>query len=193
MASDYGTSLNIAHIESGSYIYGPGKRFVAWFQGCSLRCPGCWNREMWSTQPKILIEREDLVDQIICDETIDGVTFLGGEPLQQSDNLFWLFQQLKERGVHIMLYTGYEEDEIAENPIFSSICLLADILIPGRYHDDERDINLQWRGSRNQKVLIRDGISHYSDGINQLEIVIDENGSVRYLGYPDDSIEDMLL
>lgn len=148
---------------------------------------------MWSTQPKNLFKRGELLQQIISDEGIDGVTFLGGEPLQQPDNLLWLIQQLKERKVHVMLYTGYEEDEISQSPLFSEICMLADILIPGRYHDEERDIYLEWRGSRNQKVIIRDGKNHYSDGVNQMEIVIDENGSVRCLGYPDDFVEELLL
>lgn len=148
---------------------------------------------MWSTEPKILFERGELLQRIVSDGSVDGVTFLGGEPLQQPENLFWLIQQLKERDVHVMLYTGYEEDEISDNPLFSEICMLADILIAGRYHDEERDIYLKWRGSRNQKVVIRDGNSHYSDGVNQMEIVIDENGSVRCLGYPDDYIDDFLL
>jgi len=148
---------------------------------------------MWSTQPNRLIERKDLLEQIIAEKGINGVTFLGGEPLQQPDNLLWLLRQLKGRDVHVMLYTGYEDDEISSHHLYCEICQLADILITGRYHEHERDIYLQWRGSRNQRVLIRDGKTQCSDGINQIEIVIDEDGSIKCLGYPDDSIKGAFL
>jgi len=147
---------------------------------------------MWSTQPNMLIERKVLLEQIL-EEGIDGVTFLGGEPLQQPDNLLWLLRNLKERDVHIMLYTGYESDEISNNHLYSEICQIADILIAGRYYEHERDLYLQWRGSRNQRILIRDSKTQYSDGINQIEIVIDDDGSIKCLGYPDDSILDSFL
>jgi len=193
MSHDYSTSLNIAHIEARCCIYGPGLRYVIWFQGCSLQCPGCWNQGMWSTQPNMLIERDVLLEQILVEKGIDGVTFLGGEPLQQPDNLLWLLCHLKERDVHIMLYTGYENDEISSDQLYHEICQLADILIIGRYHEHERDLFLQWRGSRNQRVLIRDGKTQCSDGINQIEIVIDEDGTIKCLGYPADTIIDAFL
>lgn len=186
---DYGNCFNIAHIEIGSEIYGPGKRFVIWLQGCSLACTGCWNKTMWSFSPHILMERDEVLEQIISNPEIEGVTLLGGEPLQQSENLYWLMLALNKRNISMMLYTGYEQEEICNTETFSKICNLADILISGRYRDDERDLFLRWRGSRNQSLLIQ--TERYTDldiedGLNEVEITIDEFGSVILLGYPID-------
>jgi len=189
MQNDYGTSFNVAHIESGSNIYGPGIRYVIWFQGCSLHCHGCWNSDMLSFAPNHLIKRMDLL-QAILQEHPNGVTFLGGEPLEQSDNLLWIMKQLKNNRIHIMLYTGYEMNEIKENHKFKDICSYADILICGRYSESERDIYLQWRGSRNQQVIIQDGKTIVEDGVNEIEVVINEDGSILCLGYPDENARD---
>jgi len=186
---NYGSCFNIAHIEIGSEIYGPGKRFVIWLQGCSLACPGCWNRTMWSFSPHILMERDALLEKIVSNPELEGVTLLGGEPLQQSENLYWLMLALNKNGISMMLYTGYEQEEICNTETFSKICNLADILISGRYQDDERDLFLRWRGSRNQSLLVqteRYADLKIEDGLNEIEITIDEFGSVILLGYPQD-------
>lgn len=181
---DFGTAFNIAHIEEGSYIYGPGCRYVVWVQGCSLHCKGCWNQKMWNFEPNQIIEREKLLKNILA-EKYDGVTFLGGEPLQQPENLLWILRVLKGKGIHSMLYTGYELDEIKANPLFLEICKQADILIPGRYHDEERNIYLKWRGSENQKIIYQTGEEQIISESNDVEIVLDSDGSICYLGYPD--------
>lgn len=192
MVENYKTSFNIAHIEEESLIYGPGCRFVIWLQGCRLHCTGCWNKSMWSFDPNILLEREELLRNILL-KAADGVTILGGEPLEQSDNLLWLLNQLKKSDIHIMLYTGYEMNEISSEKKYQEICNMADILIPGRYHENERDIYLKWRGSRNQKIISKDDcVIKEEDSTNEIEIIIDENGKLCCLGYPDDSISDIL-
>ncbi|MDA0525437.1 4Fe-4S single cluster domain-containing protein [Methanococcoides alaskense] len=188
---EHGTCFNIAHIEHGSEIYGPGKRFVIWFQGCSLACPGCWNKSMWSFEPCNLVEREKLLHEILAYSELDGLTVLGGEPLEQAHNLYWLLTSLQEKNVSVMLYTGYQMDEIKNDNLKSKICEMADILVSGRYKEDERDLNLKWRGSRNQILLVQNEIYNdldLDDGTNQVEITIDEFGTINVLGYPDDDL-----
>lgn len=147
---------------------------------------------MWSFDPNILLEREELLRNILL-KAADGVTILGGEPLEQSDNLLWLLNQLKKSSIHIMLYTGYEMNEISSEKKYQEICNMADILIPGRYHENERDIYLKWRGSRNQKIISKNNRVVEDDELNnEIEIVIDENGKLCCLGYPDDSIYEIL-
>jgi len=179
----YGTALNVFAIEEDCVIYGPGIRTVIWFQGCSIRCPGCWNKDMWSTEPSILMERTNLLDIIL--KSGHGVTFLGGEPLDQHENLLWLLQRLREKNIETMLYTGHEQQEIDSNPVFREICDIPKILVTGRYHAEERDTNLTWRGSRNQHIIIKGAIEVPLDS-NHVEIRINEDGSVTYMGYPDE-------
>lgn len=105
--------------------------------------------------------------------------------MQQIDNLAWLVRELKRKGVHVMLYTGYELEEIEADPAKKELCQIVDILIPGRYREEVRDTNLLWRGSRNQPLIYLSGENDAIDA-NQVEITIDDKGAVTCLGYPSD-------
>jgi len=188
---DYGNAFNLSHIEPNSHIYGPGKRFVVWFQGCSLACNGCWNQEMWSFKDNILMSREDLLNQILNTRDIQGVTFLGGEPLHQADNLWWLIDQIRANSdLTIFLYTGYEEDELVKLDQLSSIHELCDMVAIGRYQSSKRNINQQWVGSDNQIIMYpensREAKGHGS--LNQVELIISDTGGINILGFPDDEL-----
>lgn len=192
---DYGDDFNLAHIEPSSQIYGPGKRFVIWFQGCSLACDGCWNQDMWSFKVKDLLPREFLLNQILGTPDIQGVTFLGGEPLHQAENLWWLICQIrKESNLTIFLFTGYEQEELERFNYLSSIHELCDMAAIGRYQSEDRNINQQWIGSDNQVIIYPSQSREIvqSENTNQVEIIIEEDESVRVLGFPDDSLIDAL-
>lgn len=177
--------FNIAHIEPSSFIYGPGERFVIWVQGCTLGCPGCWNRTMLSPRPKQLIARETLLQQILETDSLQGITLLGGEPLQQLNNVLWLLQQVKSTGLDTMIFTGYEWQEILSDEK-ANILPVTDILITGRYIKALRNIHLQWRGSSNQSIHFPTG--QYDPSIiqegNYVEVHIEEDGRMRILGFP---------
>lgn len=196
MAKDYGEYFNIAHIEPLSHIYGPGERFVVWFQGCELACKGCWNREMWSFKSNQLIHREQLLEDILHTTSINGVTFLGGEPLQQSNNLWWLLRQIrKHSNLTLFLFTGYEESELRRDNHFSKIHQLCDIAAVGRYQVDERNMNQQWVGSDNQIIIYpsRSRELVKPKRINQVEIIVDSDESIRILGFPDEELKNEIL
>jgi len=188
MNKDYGEYFNVAHCEPRSYIYGPGARYVVWFQGCALACSGCWNREMWSFKPNWLIHREQLLVDVLSAPEIRGVTFLGGEPLHQAQNLWWLIRAVREKSdLTIFLYTGYEKHELSELDQQSNIDEFCDIIALGRYVSDSRNTNQQWIGSSNQSVIYP-ALSRETSKptkTNQVEIVINPDESVRVLGFPD--------
>ncbi|MDR3075575.1 MAG: 4Fe-4S cluster-binding domain-containing protein, partial [Candidatus Methanoplasma sp.] len=95
----------------------------------------------------------------------------------------------EESHMRIMLYTGHEHEEIGSNPLFSAICGIPDILVIGRYRASERNINLTWRGSENQRIVIR-GDTDMPPDSNHLELRIDEYGDITHLGYPDEFLPD---
>jgi len=188
MQKDYGEHFNVAHLQPQSDIYGPGTRFVVWLQGCSLACSGCWNKEMWSFTPRTLIPRSDLLQQILTADSIDGVTFLGGEPLHQADNLWWLIRQIREQSSKtIFVYTGYETQELRDLGQLEKLHELCDIVVTGRYEQQHRNTNSQWTGSDNQQVIypLDSRESELPKAINQVEIHIDPNGGTNILGFPD--------
>ena len=183
--------MRIAHIEPLSYIYGPGVRFVIWTQGCSLHCKGCWNKEMWDFNDGSEISIAELFNQITAmKHQIEGITFLGGEPLDQFSEVLELIKLSRESGLSSMLFTGYEFNEIAvsnKNDILKEV----DILITGRYQEDKRTLNHQWIGSTNQQIHFlteRYKKYHLKNG-NYMEIIFNNDGSLEIVGFPpDDSL-----
>jgi len=184
----FGTQFNIAHIEPCTHIYGPGKRFTIWLQGCSLACKGCWNQEMWSTKAKQLLEREQLLEQITNTSGIDGITLLGGEPMQQAENTLWLIKTLREQTeLTIMVYTGYEPSKLHQQGLWDKLNDNADLIIAGRYDRSLRDTYQQWRGSSNQQLIytVNSRLTQQAIQQNEMEIIISEHGGITVLGYPD--------
>lgn len=178
--------MNVAHIEEQSFIYGPGCRFVIWTQGCSIRCKGCWNEAMWDFIPKIELSASQLFDKISqYKDSIDGITILGGEPLDQYDEILLLLQLCVKAGLSTMLFTGYEIREITEKGMESVIDVL-DILITGRYEEKNRTVNHQWIGSTNQTILfLTDNYKNYKIiDSNYLEIALENDGALTILGFP---------
>jgi anaerobic ribonucleoside-triphosphate reductase activating protein len=188
---DYGNAFNLSHIEPTSQIYGPGKRFVVWFQGCSLACDGCWNQDMWSFKDNVLIQKEDLLNRILSASDIEGITFLGGEPLHQAENIWWLMCQIRKHSdLTIFLFTGYEHAELQQLGHLSNIHELCDMVAIGRYQEADRNTNQQWIGSDNQVIIypVRSRELTKPESINQVEIIIEDNESLRILGFPDDAL-----
>ncbi|MBB1354243.1 MULTISPECIES: 4Fe-4S single cluster domain-containing protein [unclassified Pseudoalteromonas] len=186
---DEGNSFfNLAHIEAHTHIYGPGSRFTIWLQGCSLGCKGCWNTQMWPHRERTLVHREKLYQQILDTPEISGITFLGGEPLEQADNTLWLIKMIKDNtSLTNVVYTGFEQRELELKGYWSALCENSDLIISGRYQHSLRNPYLRLRGSTNQKLVYPHGsrLMEESDGGNEIEIVIDSLGSITTLGYPD--------
>ena len=178
-------------MEPESHIYGPGKRFVVWLQGCSLACEGCWNQQMWSFKAKQLTHREDLLKLILSAEGIRGVTFLGGEPLQQSANLHWLLSRIRQESeLTTFVYSGFESEELNSSGALDWLYEHSDILVLGRYVKSLRTTTSQWRGSTNQQIVYppTSREKQRPAELNQSEIHIDEHGRLTILGYPDEAL-----
>lgn len=100
---------------SQSQVNGPGRRAVLWFQGCTLRCPGCWNptTHAFDAAPEYSIS--EILDWILHCPDIEGVTFSGGEPFQQAEGLLEVCQHLKADNPQLSLglFSGYTIRELS--------------------------------------------------------------------------------
>ena len=112
---------NIDSFESMGLVDGPGVRFVVFMQGCPLRCAYCHNPETWSNEKKIQITPTELVKKISKYKTYfgedGGVTFSGGEPLNQPEFLLEALKKCKENNINTCLDTsgfGDNYDEILD-------------------------------------------------------------------------------
>ena len=183
--------LKIGGVIPDSQIYGPGSRYTIWLQGCSIRCKGCWNQQFWTTEggffktiDEIYTEIHDVIDR----GDASGVTFLGGEPLDQINPLLALMHLLKKDNVSMMLYTGYEMEEINNSPLMTECIQLSSIAIVGRYVEELRSTSLRWRGSKNQEIIISDPLLRQTldlKDMNEVEIHLHNNGFLNILGYPE--------
>ena len=181
-------TISLGHRLDRSEIYGPGLRAVFWTQGCNLACKGCWNTQYWSKKGGDLIQVSTLLEELDSIDGIEGITLLGGEPLQQSEASLELIQGCKEKGLTVFLYTGYDPSEF---DLTMQQCFdLSDIAVTGRFVQELRDTTLRWRGSQNQQVHF---ISNaYEESVLQeqteVECHILPNGEVRMVGYAEKGI-----
>lgn len=133
-------------------------------------------------QVSVLLEELDSIDGI------EGITLLGGEPLQQSEASLELIKGCKEKGLTVFLYTGYDPSEFDHT---MQRCFdLSDIAVTGRFVQELRDTTLRWRGSQNQQVHF---ISNaYDESVLQeqteIECHILPNGEIRMVGYAEKGI-----
>jgi anaerobic ribonucleoside-triphosphate reductase activating protein len=148
---------------------------------------------MWDFSPKTIRGVAELFTQINKSlDHIEGITLLGGEPLDQYEETIELLRLCKNASLSTMLFTGYEMDEIIQKGI-AEIQTLLDILIVGRYKENERTLEQQWIGSRNQKIyFLSDRYKDYEiKDANYTEISIDTDGSVTVFGFPGNDLLDI--
>ena len=186
--------IRLGHIVEHTEIYGPGIRAAIWVKGCTLACKGCWNTQYWPAKGGELIPVMELHQRLMNIEDIEGITLLGGEPLQQSPQILELIKLQKKSGRTIMLYSGYEKEELDE--IQAKCVDLSDLVILGRYREDLRNTSLRWRGSENQVLYSPTGrydVKSIMDGDNEVSVHIVEQGQISIHGYPDDDVLSNLL
>lgn len=88
---------------------------------------------------------------------LDGVTFSGGDPLEQAAALVPLAREIKERGMNLVIYTGYTYERIMElsneRPDMFELLTFADMLIDGPFVMAKKSLELKFRGSSNQRII----------------------------------------
>ena len=147
-------TLNVASLRKDSRTVGPGVRDAIWLQGCVIGCPGCANEAYLSHEPRVELTVQQLLDHLsmrvgrIC-----GCTVSGGEPTEQAEAVTALFCGVKALGLSTVLYTGRTLESLHRDPAFSRLLAHTDLLIDGPFIQDQQDLSLQWRGSRNQRVI----------------------------------------
>lgn len=141
--------LRIAHTVPSTEAEGPGHRFAVWTQGCTLRCKGCCNPELFEATGGTLVSVDALLEQVAQTPEIEGVSILGGEPVQQAD-LAAFCAGVQALGLTVMLYSGYRRAEIeARAP---SLLDHVDLLVDGRFDGTKLDHTRRWIGSTNQEL-----------------------------------------
>ncbi len=152
--------LRVAGWVERSEADGPGVRFVVWLQGCSIKCPGCWNPRLWSPKGGRLVSPDELARRVEATEGIEGVSLLGGEPFEQARGLVPFVRRVRDRGLSVVAFSGYTLEQLRgeaqpfppDVPAASALVGLVDVLVDGPYVAARRTAALPLRGSSNQRV-----------------------------------------
>lgn len=151
--------LRLSGIVEESIVDGPGLRYVLFTQGCPHGCKGCHNPETHSLEGGFLRSAETVLAQFVENPLLAGITFSGGEPFLQAHALCAVAEGVRAQGKNVLVYTGFTYEQllarVEKEAGVGRLLELADILIDGPYVEALRDLELQFRGSANQRMLDR--------------------------------------
>ena len=124
-------------------------------QGCPHHCIGCHNPETHDFEGGRIGDTDQILEEIFSNPILSGVTFSGGEPFCQPEALLPIAEAIKEKKIHLMIFTGYllEKLQKMENEAVKKLLELADIIVDGPFVLEERNLTLSYRGSENQRVI----------------------------------------
>ena len=149
--------IRIAGTVSESIVDGPGFRYTVFVQGCPHGCPGCHNPQTHDFGGGRLIDTDDLFEECIEDPLNRGVTFSGGEPFCQAAALYGLGTRIKARGLSLWCYSGWTFEELLEKSKREDdvrrLLTIVDVLVDGRFIEDQKSLSLSFRGSGNQRLI----------------------------------------
>lgn len=182
---------------------GPGLRAVVFFQGCKVGCGGCWNpstHQFRGTEIKVDAVAQEVL-RACQGYKLEGITFSGGEPMQQADGLLRLIQCLHQQAPALSfgMFSGYGEHELdngqywiwgdassdrGRQRLWQEIHECLDFAILGRFNQAQPS-NMPMRTSRNQVLrLFTDRYSPADFSEELTEVNIREGGQVEITGFP---------
>ena len=146
------TELALSRVHFPVSTLGPGRRVGVWFQGCTIRCPGCISLDTWAPGRGLTTVAATLeaVSPHLADA--DGLTVSGGEPFDQPDALRVLLRGWRERHAgDVLVYSGYPLEAL--EAALGTMRDLIDAVVADPYLEHATD-TLALRGSDNQRLAI---------------------------------------
>lgn len=169
--------IKIFGTANDSIVDGPGLRYAIFCQGCLHHCPGCHNPESHDVNGGRVEETDDILQEIMDNPLLDGVTFSGGEPMLQVEPLLELAKKIKALGLNIVIYSGFLFEEILKlSPKHKELLSYCDMLVDGKFEQDKKSLALLYCGSSNQRLI------NVQVSLKQDKVVIysvDEYGQIK--------------
>ena len=162
--------MNYGEIKTCDIANGEGVRVSLFVSGCTHHCKNCFNDVAWDFGygKPFTEETEEMLLKALEPDFVDALSLLGGEPFEPENQkeLAGLLQKIKESypEKNVWCYTGYlyDVDLIPGGKVYTEYTdkMLAciDTLVDGEFIEAEKDLTLEFRGSRNQRILHLDEI-----------------------------------
>ncbi len=157
--------MNICEIITVDAANGPGMRVSVFVSGCTNRCEGCFQPQTWDFNfgERYDDEKETFIMEELKKSYYKGITILGGEPFEEVNQrgLIPLIRRIKKElpEKDIWMYTGftYETDLVPGGKRYTEVTdeILdsIDVLVDGRFEESMKNLNLNFRGSENQRII----------------------------------------
>lgn len=146
-------NIRTSGIIKESIVDGVGLRYVVFFQGCPHNCKGCQNPQTRSFNGGKFVHADTIINEVINNPLLDGITLSGGDPLCYPRQCVILAGRVREYNKTVWIYTGYTFEEIMANPRKRRVLPVTDVLVDGKYIEEQRDLDLRFRGSSNQRII----------------------------------------
>lgn len=155
--------MHYSSIVRADIANGQGFRVSLFVSGCARNCKGCFNLEAQDSSFGKLFDDEakQKLFKELEHEWCKGVSFLGGEPLSKlSDNrtqVIALAKEIREKfpSKDQWIWSGYTLEEIQTDATMKDILKYVDVLVDGPFVEEQKDLSIPFRGSRNQRILKR--------------------------------------
>lgn len=156
-------NMKVASITTCDINNGSDVRCTVWISGCSHKCPGCHNPELadydFGKYKLLSPEIFESIEQELNKDYINGITFSGGDPLDQSPRsirelttmLGWIKEHWPNKSIWV--YTGGLIEDLMKIPTMLSVLSFIDVLVDGPFILEKRDITIPFRGSTNQRII----------------------------------------
>lgn len=162
-------NIRLSGIAYESLVNGPGMRRVFFAQGCRHNCKGCFNPDTHDFNGGESCNMDELIQAVLENPMLRGVTFSGGDPWEQAEKFAYMAKVFKKNNLNVWCYTGYTYEYILEyqteiqgwNELLNNI----DVLVDGRFEEENMQEGLKFRGSSNQRII------DVQESIKQGEIV----------------------
>lgn len=157
--------MNYGLIKNYDIADGPGVRVSLFVSGCTNHCENCFQPETWDFDfgSPFTQKTEDEIIKMLASSYISGLTVLGGEPFEPSNQraLLPFLQRVKKElpDKTIWIYSGFTYEELTTKGTHPNceateqILSICDVLVDGRFVESLKDITLLFRGSSNQRLI----------------------------------------
>ena len=157
--------MNYATIKYNDISNGPGIRTSLFVSGCTHHCKGCFNSIAWDFDygEPFTQETVDRIIEMLAPEHIKGITLLGGEPFEPENQpaIVDLLRQVKSKYPQksVWAFSGYLFDadilsgKLGPWEITKEYISYIDVLVDGRFEEENKDLSLRFRGSSNQRII----------------------------------------
>jgi anaerobic ribonucleoside-triphosphate reductase activating protein len=142
-------------IQLDSIVDGPGLRCVIWTQGCLHNCKGCHNPQTHDFSAGLETTTEHIIEKLSEIKLQKGITFSGGDPFEQADACAEIARAAHTLNLDVWAYTGYTFENLlnSNRKDFMNFLNELDFLIDGPFILEQKSLSLQFRGSKNQRII----------------------------------------